>query len=69
MFSLAKSGINSPADYVGKNVGVKIGGNEELIYRAVLAKAKIDKSQLTEIPVKFDIAPLLTGTSMSGRAI
>jgi len=61
MFSLQKSGIMKPADWIGKKVGVKIGGNEELIYRAVLAKAKIDKSQLTEIPVKFDIAPLLTG--------
>ena len=39
LFSLAKSGIKTPADYVGKKVGVKIGGNEELIYRAVLAKA------------------------------
>ena len=61
LFSLAKSGIKTPADFVGKKVGLKIGGNEELIYRAVLAKAGIDKSQLTEIPVKFDITPLLTG--------
>ena len=62
LFSLAKSGIKTPTDYVGKKVGVKIGGNEELIYRAVLAKAEIDKSKLTEIPVKFDMTPLLTGT-------
>jgi NitT/TauT family transport system substrate-binding protein len=62
LFSLAKSGIKVPADFIGKKVGLKIGGNEELIYRAVLAKAKVDKSQLTEIPVKFDITPLLTGT-------
>src|SRR5271163_2142895 len=62
LFSLAKSGIKTPADFVGKNVGVKIGGNEELIYRAVLAKAGVDKSKLTETPVKFDIAPLLAGT-------
>jgi ABC-type nitrate/sulfonate/bicarbonate transport system substrate-binding protein len=61
LFSLAKSGIKTPADYVGRNVGVKLGGNEELIYRAVLAKAKIDKSKLTEVPVKFDLAPLLSG--------
>jgi NitT/TauT family transport system substrate-binding protein len=61
LFSLAKSGIKTPADYIGRKIGVKIGGNEELIYRAVLAKAKIDKSQLTEIPVKFDMTPLLTG--------
>jgi len=62
LFSLAKSGIKTPADYVGKNIGVKIGGNEELIYRAVLAKAGIDKTKLNEIPVKFDISPLLAGT-------
>jgi len=61
LFSLAKSGIKTPADYVGKKVGVKIGGNEELIYRAVLASAKVDKSKLEEIPVKFDITPLLAG--------
>ena len=62
LFSLAKSGIKAPADYVGKNIGVKIGGNEELIYRAVLAKAGVDKSKLNEITVKFDITPLLAGT-------
>jgi NitT/TauT family transport system substrate-binding protein len=61
LFSLAKSGIKAPSDYVGKNIGVKIGGNEELIYRAVLAKAGVDKAKLNEIPVKFDISPLLAG--------
>src|SRR5271155_1427713 len=61
LFSLAKSGIKTPTDYVGKNIGVKIGGNEELIYRAVLAKAGVDKTKLNEIPVKFDITPLLAG--------
>jgi len=62
LFSLAKSGIKAPADYVGKNIGVKIGGNEELIYRAILAKAGVNKTKLNEIPVKFDITPLLAGT-------
>jgi NitT/TauT family transport system substrate-binding protein len=61
LFSLAKSGIKAPTDYVGKNIGVKIGGNEEVIYRAVLAKAGVDKTKLNEIPVKFDITPLLAG--------
>jgi ABC-type nitrate/sulfonate/bicarbonate transport system substrate-binding protein len=61
LFSLAKSGVKTPADYVGKNIGVKIGGNEELIYRAVLAKAGVDKTRLNEVPVKFDITPLLAG--------
>src|SRR5260370_25531155 len=62
LFSLAKSGIKTPADYVGQNIGVKIGGNEELIYRAVPAKAGIDKTKPNGIPVKVDISPLLAGT-------
>ena len=61
LFSLTKSGIKTPADFAGKKIGVKIGGDEELIYRAVLAKAAVNKSVLTEEPVKFDIAPLLSG--------
>ncbi|THD44040.1 MAG: ABC transporter substrate-binding protein [Bradyrhizobium sp.] len=61
LFSLAKSGIKTPADFIGKKVGVKIGGNEELIYRAVMAKAGVDTAKVTEIPVKFDITPLLAG--------
>jgi NitT/TauT family transport system substrate-binding protein len=61
LFSLAKSGIKTPTDYVGKKVGVKIGGNEELVYRAVLAKAGVDSAKLVETPVKFDLTPLLSG--------
>jgi ABC-type nitrate/sulfonate/bicarbonate transport system substrate-binding protein len=61
LFALSKSGIDKPAKFVGKNVGVKIGGNEELIYRAVIKSAGVDKSQLVEMPVKFDLTPLLTG--------
>ena len=45
LFSLAKSGIKTPKDYVGKNVGVKIGGNEELIYRAVLRQGRVGQVQ------------------------
>jgi len=61
LFALKKSGINTPADFPGKTIGVKIGGNEELIYRAVLKKAGVAASSLKEIPVKFDLTPLLTG--------
>jgi NitT/TauT family transport system substrate-binding protein len=61
LFALKKSGIDTPAKFAGKNIGLKIGGNEELIYRAVIKSAGLDKSQVTETPVKFDITPLLTG--------
>jgi len=61
LFALKKSGIAKAADFTGHNVGLKIGGSEELIYRAVLKSARVDKGSLHEVPVKFDLPPLLTG--------
>jgi NitT/TauT family transport system substrate-binding protein len=61
LFALKKSGITKAAQFAGKNIGLKIGGSEELIYRAVLASAGVDKKTLHEMPVKFDLSPLLTG--------
>lgn len=61
LFSLEESGITQPKDFIGKNVGVKLGGNEELTYRAMMKGANVDTSQVEEVPVKFDISPLLTG--------
>jgi NitT/TauT family transport system substrate-binding protein len=61
LFALKKSGITKPSEFVGKTIGLKIGGSEELVYRAVLKSAGIDKSALHEVPVKFDLTPLLTG--------
>ncbi|MCD4806228.1 MAG: ABC transporter substrate-binding protein [Methanococcoides sp.] len=61
LFSLEKTGISSVVQFRGKKIGVKLGGNEELTYRAMLRKANISPNELTEVPVKFDISPLLTG--------
>lgn len=61
LFSLKSSGIDSVSKFPGKKIGVKIGGNEELVYRAMLKKAGVDSASLTEIPVMFDLTPLLTG--------
>lgn len=61
LFTLSESGIRSLEDAKGKRVGVKLGGNEELTYRAMLKKAGMNASDVTEVPVKFDITPLLTG--------
>jgi NitT/TauT family transport system substrate-binding protein len=61
LFALKKSGITKATEFGGHNIGLKIGGSEELIYRAVLKNAKVDKASLHEVPVKFDLSPLLTG--------
>lgn len=61
LFSLKQSGIDAPAKFGGKKIGLKVGGNEELVYRAVLKKTKVAAQGLTEVPVKFDMTPLLSG--------
>jgi NitT/TauT family transport system substrate-binding protein len=62
LFARKSSGIAAVKDFVGKNVGVKLGGNEELTYRAMLRSAGVDASQIHEVPVKYDISPFLAGT-------
>jgi NitT/TauT family transport system substrate-binding protein len=61
LFSLKESGVTKPEQFAGKNIGLKVGGNEELVYRAMLKKANVSAKTLTETPVKFDMTPLLTG--------
>jgi NitT/TauT family transport system substrate-binding protein len=47
--------------WAGKKVGVKIGGTEELNYRATLRAQGVDAGSLEEVPVKYDLAPFLSG--------
>lgn len=59
LFSLKESGITKVEDFRGKKVGLKLGGNEELTYRAMMKKAGLSSRDVQEIPVKFDISLLL----------
>ncbi len=61
LFARKASGIAAMKDLAGKNVGVKLGGNEELTYRAMLKSAGVDPSTIHEVPVKYDIGPFLAG--------
>ncbi|MFC3801183.1 ABC transporter substrate-binding protein [Cohnella sp. GCM10012308] len=61
LFTLKSSGITSMKDLEGQKVGVKLGGNEELTYRAMVNKAGIKAKSISEMPVKYDLSPLLTG--------
>jgi NitT/TauT family transport system substrate-binding protein len=61
LFSLKSSNIERAEQFAGKRIGVKLGGNEELVYRAVLKKAGLDGKNMNETAVKFDMTPLLTG--------
>ena len=42
-FSIKDSNITKPKDFEGKKIGVKLGGNEELTYRAMIKNAGINQ--------------------------
>ncbi|MES1264202.1 MAG: ABC transporter substrate-binding protein [Variovorax sp.] len=58
-FSLPKAAVRTPADMVGKKVGVQATGM--VLLRALLAKNKIAEKDLNIIPIGGDMTPLLTG--------
>lgn len=61
ILSLADGGdIATPADLVGKRIGVQAGPNEAL-FDALLAVNEIDPSQVTKVPVEYDPSPLVNG--------
>ncbi|QTX06184.1 ABC transporter substrate-binding protein [Agromyces archimandritae] len=55
-----KGDIKTPADLVGKKIGVQAGPNETL-FDALLAVNEIDPSEVTKVPVEYDPAPLVNG--------
>ncbi|RBW51234.1 ABC transporter substrate-binding protein [Marinobacter sp. F3R11] len=61
LFAMADSGIETLEDLQGKLAGVKLGGNEELTYRAMVQAAGLEKTAIREMPVKYDLSPLLNG--------
>ncbi|CAN5495556.1 ABC transporter substrate-binding protein [soil metagenome] len=52
--------ILTPADLVGKKIGVQAGGNETL-FDALLAANDIDPASVTKVPVEYDPSPLVNG--------
>ena len=54
-FSHKDSGITTPSDFRGKKIGVKTGLDTEILYRALLSQFNIKSSDVTEVPVKFDM--------------
>lgn len=56
-FAKKSSNIKVPKDFIGKKVGVKLGGNEELTYRAMLKSSGVNSNNIKEEPVKYDMTP------------
>lgn len=58
-FSLAKNPVRTPADLVGKKVGIP--STAAVLLRALLAKNKIAEKDVKFVTIGADMAPLLTG--------
>lgn len=55
------SGIKSPADFIGKKVGILPGTNTERVYNLLMARSSVDRSKIEEIPVPFDLQTFVLG--------
>jgi len=55
-----KGNIATPADLIGKKIGVQAGGNEAL-FDALLKVNDIDPKDVTKVPVEYDPSPLIDG--------
>jgi len=53
--------INSIKDFEGKRIGILTGTNTELIYRLLVKKNELDKSNLKEVEAPFDLATFIAG--------
>lgn len=55
------STIKIPNDFVGKKVGILTGTNTELIYKILKTKTGIDKKEVKEMEIPFDLATFIAG--------
>jgi ABC-type nitrate/sulfonate/bicarbonate transport system substrate-binding protein len=60
-YSKADTEIQTPTDWRGKRIGIQPGQDTETIYRVLLTKSGLTKNDVTEVPVKYDFSPFLTG--------
>lgn len=51
--------ITTAKDFEGKKIGVMTGNNTELVYRALLNKANLDKSKIKEVEAPYDLATFI----------
>jgi NitT/TauT family transport system substrate-binding protein len=58
-FSLPKNPVRTPADFLGKKVGIQATG--VILLRALLAKNNIDPKDVQIVTIGSDMMPLMTG--------
>jgi NitT/TauT family transport system substrate-binding protein len=60
-YSLKKSGIIKPQDFIGKTVGIERGASVEISYSIMMQKLGIDRSKIKEVTIGYDATELLNG--------
>lgn len=55
------SPIHTPSDFRGAHVGYQAGQDTATVYEALLSFASLKRSDVKEIPVKYDFSPFLNG--------
>ena len=60
-FSLSESNITTPYDFVNKTIGIKPGTGTDYSYIAMLGKLNINRSEITEVDVGYDLSLLYNG--------
>ena len=62
LFSLKGSGIKEPYDFINRKVGISPGTDKHSLYMALINKLKINRDEIIEVPVAFNLNLLLNGT-------
>lgn len=65
-YSLKKSGITKPEDFVGKTIGIERAAdgtevNVGILYAAMMSKLGIDRKKIREVTIGYDATELLAG--------
>ncbi|MEY2672086.1 MAG: hypothetical protein RL687_503, partial [Candidatus Parcubacteria bacterium] len=61
-YSLKKSNITKPQDFVGKTVGIQKTANIKYMYGAMMTKLGIDRNKINEVDIGHDASELLDGS-------
>jgi len=61
-YSLKRSGIVRPHDFLGKKVGLEKAPDIEMMYSAMMTRLGIDRRRMKEVKIDFDANKLLDGT-------
>ncbi|MES2443932.1 MAG: ABC transporter substrate-binding protein [Pseudomonadota bacterium] len=61
LISTSRNPVRQPSDLKGKKIAVAFGDAAEVLLRALLSKSRISIDEVTLVPFRFDLTPLLLG--------